>query len=33
MQINTNNCNTVAGRKQCEVNIKGTLTEDPRTRK
>ena len=29
----TNNCATVAGGKQCEVNITGKRTDDLRTRK
>lgn len=33
MKINTNNCTTVAGSKQCEVKIAGTLTTDIKTRK
>ena len=33
MKINTNNCATVAGSKQCEVKVAGTTFFDNGTRK
>ena len=33
MMVNTNNCATVAGSKQCEVKLAGKTTFDNGTRK
>ena len=33
MKINTNNCATVAGFEQCEVNVSGKTTNEIGTRK